>query len=104
MDQNNQNNKNNGGGNNFFNKNPIGAFIIFAVIMIIIFKAMSPEGGGLGSEFMNSGSNVRNVSYSELKNEIQNGSVSMVSIGQTNIKAQSNGTTYIAKKYPIMTL
>lgn len=98
MDQNNQNNKNNGGGNNFFNKNPIGAFIIFAVIMIIIFKAMSPEGGGLGSEFMNSGSNVRNVSYSELKNEIQNGSVSMVSIGQTNIKAQSNGTTYIAKK------
>ena len=59
---------------------------------------MSPEGGGLGSEFMNSGSNVRNVSYSELKNEIQNGSVSMVSIGQTNIKAQSNGTTYIAKK------
>ena len=98
MDQNNQNNKNNGGGNNFFNKNPIGAFIIFAVIMIIIFKAMSPEGGGLGSEFMNFGSNVRNVSYSELKNEIQNGSVSMVSIGQTNIKAQSNGTTYIAKK------
>lgn len=98
MDQNNQNNKNNGGGNNFFNKNPIGAFIIFAMIMIIIFKAMSPEGGGLGSEFMNSGSNVRNVSYSELKNEIQNGSVSMVSIGQTNIKAQSNGTTYIAKK------
>lgn len=98
MDQNNQNNKNNGGGNNFFNKNPIGAFIIFAVIMIIIFKAMSPEGGGLGSEFMNSGSNVRNVSYSELKNEIQNGSASMVSIGQTNIKAQSNGTTYIAKK------
>ena len=98
MDQNNQNNKNNGGGNNFFNKNPIGAFIIFAVIMIIIFKAMSPEGGGLGSEFMNSGSNVRNVSYSELKNEIQNGSVSMVSIGQTNNKAQSNGTTYIAKK------
>lgn len=100
MDNNNQNNQNNGNNNNFFNKNPIGAFIIFAVIMIIIFKAMSPEGGGLGSDFMNSGQGVRNVSYSELKNEIQNGSVSMVSIGQTNIKAQSGGVTYVAKKVP----
>lgn len=94
---NNQNNNQNqnGGGNNFFNKNPIVMFLVFAVLVVMIFKFMSPEGGA--SMNMN-GASVKNVSYSELKSQIQNANVNMVSIGQTTIKAQSDGVIYTARK------
>ena len=97
---NNQNNQppQNGGGNNFFNKNPIGAFIIFALVMIVIFKAISPSGGFSGSDMLSGGGETRNVSYSELKSQIENSKISMVSIGNTVIKAQSGGVTYVAKR------
>ena len=96
---NNQNNKNNqnGGGNNFFNKNPIGAFIIFALIVIVIFRAISPNDGGFGEGMMHN-NEYRNIKYSEFKSMIDKGEINSVSIGQTKIKALSNGSIYTVKR------
>ena len=58
MENKNQSNGNNG---NFFSKNPILVFAIFAVIMVLIFRSMSPDDMGI------SGGNSKNISYSELK-------------------------------------
>ena len=88
----------NGGGNNFFNKNPIGVFIIFALILIVVFKAISPSGGFSGSDMLSGGGETRNVSYSELKSQIKNSQVSMVSIGSSTIKAQVGNVIYTAKR------
>ncbi|MDA3048362.1 ATP-dependent zinc metalloprotease FtsH [Campylobacter sp. JMF_08 NE1] len=99
---NNQNNKNqqNGGGN-FFNKNPIGMFVVFALILIVIFRAISPNGGGFGegATLGNLGvGQTRNVSYSELKSQLKTAQISMVSIGKTTIKAQSGDIMYVAQR------
>lgn len=99
MDKQNNKNQNNqgGGGNNFFNKNPILAFVLFAVLIIVIFKSMSPDGEVSGL----SGGTTKNASYSEFKNLVENKQISSVSIGQTTIKAQSTGepkVIYTVKK------
>ena len=89
----------NGGGNNFFNKNPIGVFIIFALILIVVFKAISPSGGFDSGGVLGSVSGEsRNVTYSELKSQIKNSQVSMVSIGSSTIKAQVGNVIYTAKR------
>ena len=45
--QNNNNQDNNN--NNFFNKNPLLAFAIFSIVIIMIFKAFVGDGDGLGN-------------------------------------------------------
>ncbi|NLK66977.1 MAG: ATP-dependent zinc metalloprotease FtsH [Campylobacteraceae bacterium] len=88
-DPNNPNNKNN---NNFFNQNPIFVFLIFAVIIITLFKSMSPDaniGGGMGS---------RTVAYSEFKTLVENKQIAKVYIGQGMVKGEGSGMVYTAKK------
>lgn len=88
MENKNQPNNNNG----FFNKNPILMFAIFAVVMVLIFRSMSPDEMGI------SGGNSKNISYSELKALIKSKQINEVVIGQTTIKASGNGQTYVVKK------
>ena len=96
--ENNPNNQNNGGG--FFNKNPIVAFAIFAIIMILIFRSFAP---GEMSELV--GPNSRSVSYSDLKRMIKQKEISNLAIGQNTIKAQTTGgATYSTRKVADPTL
>ncbi|MGM0533332.1 MAG: ATP-dependent zinc metalloprotease FtsH [Campylobacterota bacterium] len=95
---NNQNNDNNN--NNFFNQNPLLTFAIFSIVVIVLFKTIVGDGSAL-----NSGSNkpttTKDVSYSEIKNMIENEQVDHVAVGEQSIKAVSeqNGqrTLYMAK-------
>ena len=54
MENKNQSNGNNG---NFFSNNPILVFAIFAVIMVLIFRSMSPDDMGI------SGGNSKNMQH-----------------------------------------
>ncbi|MBO7154507.1 MAG: ATP-dependent metallopeptidase FtsH/Yme1/Tma family protein, partial [Campylobacter sp.] len=85
-------NKNQPNNNSFFNKNPILMFAIFAVVMVLIFRSMSPDEMGI------SGTNSKNISYSELKSLIKSKQINEVIIGQTTIKASGNGQAYVVKK------
>lgn len=69
--------------NNPMNGNPILVFVIFTIIAILVFKALSPSDNAILS-----GSSTQTISYSELKRMIENKEVSQVSIGQTMIRAQ----------------
>ncbi|EIL3899434.1 ATP-dependent metallopeptidase FtsH/Yme1/Tma family protein, partial [Campylobacter coli] len=93
------NNKSNPQGNNFFNKNPIFIFVIFAIVMIIVFKGFFDGNGSLGGA-LNGTEVSKNVPYSELKKLIESGQINQVSIGQTTIKAVSSvqNTVYTTKK------
>ena len=82
-------NKNQPNNNSFFNKNPILMFAIFAVVMVLIFRSMSPDEMGI------SGTNSKNISYSELKSLIKSKQINEVVIGQTTIKASGNGQAYV---------
>lgn len=96
--QDNKNNKN----NNFFNQNPLITFAIFSVVVILVFKAIigNPDGlEGMGSQ---NASRTQEVSYSELKQLIEQKAITKVGIGQTHIKAlgESGGhkVTYTTRK------
>ncbi|MDQ7047893.1 MAG: ATP-dependent zinc metalloprotease FtsH [Sulfurovum sp.] len=78
--------------NNFFNKNPLLAFALFSIIIILIFKSFVGEGEGLDN-MMNNGSNAtqtKSVKYSEIKAEIAKGSITSVKLTPTTIEAISN--------------
>ena len=100
MADNKDNNQNGNNGNNFFNKNPLIVFVLFSIFTIFAFKSLFPtddmNANGGATAF---GHNVqKNVSYSDLKNLIKGGKVEYVGIGNTTIKANSNGVTYIARR------
>jgi cell division protease FtsH len=93
-DKNNKPNK-----NNFFNQNPLVAFIIFAIVTIVIFKALSPNFNTQNGELKNSFTKTITVEYSDLKTLIKEGKVKYVGIGKHIIKAKlSDGNTIVAKK------
>lgn len=86
-----KNNKNKND-NNFFNQNPLITFAIFSVVIIMLFKMAVGDGGGLNNSVTSTSSTTRTqkVSYSELKNLVQNKAIANVEIGQTYIKALSS--------------
>ncbi|NLY03912.1 MAG: ATP-dependent zinc metalloprotease FtsH [Campylobacter sp.] len=86
-------NKNNN--NNFFNQNPIITFVIFAILMVVVFRAMSPN-IDVGSS--NIGGVSRQVAYSEFKGLVQNKQISKVFIGQTQIKGEGSNVLYVASR------
>ncbi len=81
-------NKNN---NNFFNKNPLITFAIFSIVIILIFKTMIGEEGGLGNQMAGTSSSARNqeISYADLKKMVENKEVEKVAIGQNFVRAFS---------------
>uniref|UniRef100_UPI00356ADAA7 ATP-dependent metallopeptidase FtsH/Yme1/Tma family protein n=1 Tax=Sulfurovum sp. TaxID=1969726 RepID=UPI00356ADAA7 len=85
QDKNNQDNNN----NNFFNNNPLLAFAIFSIVIIMIFKSFVGDGDGLGN-MLDSSSNVtqtKTVKYSEIKAEIEKGSITSVKLTPTTVEA-----------------
>ncbi len=93
-DKNNKPNK-----NNFFNQNPLVAFIIFAIVTIVIFKALSPNFNTQNGELKNSFTKTITVEYSDLKTLIKEGKVKYVGIGKHIIKAKlSDGNTIVANR------
>lgn len=94
MKQNNQPNK----PNNPISGNPLLIFVIFTIVAIVIFKALSPSDGN--SLF--GGGAVQSISYYDLKQKIEAKEITQVSIGQTMIRAvgEQNGQriTYNVRK------
>lgn len=94
MKQNNQPNK----PNNPISGNPLLIFVIFTIVAIMIFKALSPSDGN--SLF--GGGAVQSISYYDLKQKIEAKEITQVSIGQTMIRAvgEQNGqrVTYNVRK------
>ncbi len=85
QDKNNQDNNN----NNFFNNNPLLAFAIFSIVIIMIFKSFVGDGDGLGN-MLDSSSNVtqtKTVKYSEIKAEIEKGTITSVKLTPTTVEA-----------------
>ncbi len=92
------NNRNNNQNNNFFNKNPLITFAIFAIIVIVVFKAFVGNESAssiIGSSMNNNHIQKKSISYSRLKQLIKSKEVKKVEIGQSFIKAKgvSNGIT-----------
>ncbi|MEA1879450.1 MAG: ATP-dependent zinc metalloprotease FtsH [Campylobacterota bacterium] len=105
---NNDNKNNDDKNNNFFNDNPLLAFGIFSIVIILIFKSFVGDdaSGGLGN-MMNSGSKVtqtHSVKYSEVKSKILEGDITSVKLTPTTIEAisETNGriTRYVAQNVP----
>jgi cell division protease FtsH len=101
--QNNNNQKNNN--NNFFNNNPLLAFAIFSIIIIMIFKSFVGEGESLGTMLnTNNIAQTKQVKYSEIKKEIEEGAVQSVKLTPSSIEAisEQNGRKirYIAQNVP----
>ncbi len=79
---------------NFFNKNPLLAFALFSIAVIMLFKLFVGDEASLGAKV--NGSQVtrtQDVSYAELKNLIIAKKVQSVAIGQTSIRAISSDAT-----------
>jgi len=102
----NNQNKNDNNNNNFFNDNPLLAFAIFSIVIILVFKSFVGENGSLSEMMMQNKSNIimtKRVKYSELKQEIKKGDIKNVTITPTNIEAISkDNVRYIAERVPTM--
>jgi len=95
------NNQNN---NNFFNNNPLLAFALFSIVIILIFKAVVGDGEGLGNMVNNQASTTRQVAYSDLKNLIREGKVNSVKLTPSVVEAMGGESgrkiRYIASNIP----
>jgi len=103
--QNNNQNKQNNNNNNFFNDNPLLAFAIFSIVIILVFKSFVGEGESLGGMMNSQGvSQTKQIKYSQLKQYIEEGKVQSVKLTPTVVEAiaQSNGRKirYIAQNIP----
>lgn len=95
-------NSNNSNDNNFFNKNPLIAFAIFSVIIIMLFKVLIGENSATDSAAATTSKRAKQVSYSELKSLIEKKELGKVEIGQSYIKAYSvdGATLYTTRIVP----
>lgn len=93
--QNNNNNKNNDNKDNknkkgnFFNENPLLAFAIFSIILILVFKSFTGEENGTSpmAKLINDGATqTKQVKYSEVKNVIKSGNAQSAKITPTTIE------------------
>jgi cell division protease FtsH len=104
--QNNQNrNQPDNNNNNFFNDNPLLAFAIFSIVIILIFKSFVGEGEGLGSMINKQNiSQTKHVKYSEIKKKIEAGGVKSVKLTPSMVEAvfEDNGrkVRYVAQNVP----
>lgn len=105
MSDNNSNNNDNK--NNFFKDNPLIAFAIFSIVVIMIFKVMIGSSGGMNSLTPANNKSIlqtKKISYSEIKNLVKSDKISELKITPTVIEALGKGdsgvTRYIAEKIP----
>jgi cell division protease FtsH len=99
------NNQNNNNNNNFFNDNPLLAFAIFSVVVIILFKSLIGEGDTGLSELMEGNKQIaktERVKYSDIKKLIKEEQLSLVKITSSTIEAidKSGQVRYVAQNVP----
>ncbi len=98
-----QNNKND---NNFFKDNPLIAFAIFSVVVIVIFKLFIGNSESMGTFNTTNSAAVqtKKVSYSEIKELVKSDKIKELKITPTVIEAIGNGvagqTRFVAEKIP----
>ncbi len=102
----NSNQNNNQGNNNFFNDNPLLAFALFSIVIIMVFKAFVGDSDNLDTMFDKKSSQIHHVKYSDVKKLIQEGKISSVKLTPRSIEATAddNGqkVRYIAQNIPAL--
>lgn len=101
----NQNNKNQNQNNkNFFNNNPLLAFALFSIVLIMLFKSFVGEGEGIGSMLQSNVSQTKHVKYSQIKEQIEQGNISSVKLTPSTVEAiaETSGQKirYVAQNVP----
>jgi cell division protease FtsH len=92
------NNKNE---NNFFNQNPLIVFIIFALIIVVIFRSIAPSATGEVTQIVNGNKPVIRITYSDIKKLAEEKQLEYVAIGKTLIKAKlKDGAIITVQKVP----
>ncbi len=88
--------------NNFFNDNPILAFMLFSIVVIVIFKVFVGDGGNaMGTTSNNQQMAVtKHVKYSEIKEKIKAGEIDALKITPSRIEALGGGIRYMASNVP----
>lgn len=106
MAKKNDKNQDNNNNNNFFNNNPLLAFALFSIVIIMLFKTFIGDGEGLGN-MLDSSSNVtqtKTVKYSEIKSEIQKGTITSVKLTPSTIEAiadhEGQKVRFVAQNVP----
>jgi len=99
---NNQNNNDNNNNNNFFNDNPMLAFGIFILVIIILFKSLVNEDGLNNIMGDPKVKQTKSVKYSEIKQYIKDDKVASVKITNATIEAinQAGDIRYVAQNVP----
>jgi len=96
---------NNDNKNNFFKDNPLIAFAIFSIVVIMIFKVLIPNNNSINS-LNASGKTItqtKKVSYSEVKELVKSDKIKELKITPTVIEAiggDGGNTRYIAENIP----
>ena len=103
--QNNNQNNDDNNNNNFFNDNPLLAFAIFSIVIIMIFKSfVGGEGENGLSELMGDSrvTKTERVKYSDIKKLIKEDQVSLVKITKSTIEAtnKDGNVKYVAQNVP----
>jgi cell division protease FtsH len=99
------NNPNDNKNNNFFNDNPLLVFAIFSIIIIMIFKVLIGQQGGMETMIeQKAGIRTVPVSYSKIKSLIREDKIATLKITPSVIEAMGKDTDattrYIAEKVP----
>ena len=86
--------------NNFFNQNPLILFIIFAILIVLIFRSIAPSSINEVNNLTNQ-NQVMSFTYSDIKRLAKEGKLAYVAIGRTTIKAKlKNGEIITVPKVP----
>jgi len=74
--------------NNFFNKNPLILFIIFALVIVVIFRSIAPSATGEVNQIINGNQEIMHFTYSDIKKLAEEKKLEYVAIGKNTIKAK----------------
>ncbi len=89
---------------NFFNDNPLLAFALFSIVIILVFKSFVGESDGLDTMFNKQNAKIQRISYSEVKTLIKEGKITSVKLTPRSIEATNDAsgikTRYIAENIP----
>ena len=87
--------------NNFFNQNPLLLFIIFAVLIILIFRSIAPSAVSEVNNLTSSQNQVMSFTYSDIKKLAKEGKLAYVAIGKNTVKVKlKDGRIVTVEKVP----
>lgn len=102
--QNNKNQNQNQNNKNFFNNNPLLAFALFSIVLIMLFKSFVGEGEGIGSVLQSNVSQTKHVKYSQIKEQIEQGNIKSVKLTPSTVEAiaeiSGQKIRYVAQNVP----